>query len=55
VSVAFLARVPPDRKPKAGDDAADAGWFPLTDPPPLAFDHADILRRVVTRLADRAG
>jgi 8-oxo-dGTP diphosphatase len=30
-------------KPKAGDDAAEVGWFDLSDPPPLAFDHADIL------------
>ena len=56
VSVVFLARVPPDvLEATAGDDAAEVGWFPLSDPPPLAFDHADILRRVVTRLADRAG
>ena len=30
-------------RPRAGDDAAEVGWFDLCDPPPLAFDHADIL------------
>jgi len=56
VSVAFVALVSPEQlKPVAGDDAAEVGWFPLGDLPPLAFDHADILARVRHRLADRAG
>jgi 8-oxo-dGTP diphosphatase len=55
VSVAYLARVSPDQlNPTAGDDAAAVGWFALTELPPLAFDHADILDRVRHRLADRA-
>src|SRR4051812_48776165 len=38
VTVAYLARVDVDRlKPVAGDDADAVGWFPLDDPPPLAF------------------
>lgn len=46
VSVAYLARVnPPEVKPKAADDAAEVGWFPLDDLPALAFDHAAILDR----------
>jgi 8-oxo-dGTP diphosphatase len=53
VSVVFLARVrSKELKPIAGDDAAEVGWFSLSDPPPLAFDHAEILLRVRTRLAD---
>jgi 8-oxo-dGTP diphosphatase len=56
VSVAYLARVrPKELKPAAGDDARAVAWFDLNDLPPLAFDHADILARVRTRLADRAG
>lgn len=48
VSVAYLARVDAERlRPKAADDAEEVGWFPLADPPPLAFDHAEILGRVV--------
>jgi 8-oxo-dGTP diphosphatase len=55
VSVAYLARVSADQlAPAAGDDAAAVDWFPLNAPPPLAFDHAEILARVRHRLADRA-
>ena len=55
VSVVFLARVDADEvKPLAGDDAAAADWFPLDELPPLAFDHAMIVGRAKTRLADRA-
>ena len=35
---------------KAGDDAAKAQWFPLTDVPALAFDHDLILRRATAEL-----
>ena len=28
----------------AGDDAAEARWFPLDAPPDMAFDHADMIR-----------
>ena len=45
VSVAFWARIIDDVTPRAGDDAADACWWPLSDLPPLAFDHADIVRQ----------
>ena len=56
VSVAYLARVwPGEFKPMAGDDAAEVAWYPLDTPPPLAFDHAEILARVRHRLADQAG
>jgi 8-oxo-dGTP diphosphatase len=46
ISVAYLARIGRDQATAtAGDDAAEAAWFPLRDPPPLAFDHAEILAR----------
>ena len=55
VSVAYLAQVAPDAmKPVAADDAAEVGWWALDALPPLAFDHAMLLRRVRARLVDRA-
>src|SRR5690348_13589260 len=37
ISVAYLARIDRDQATAtAGDDAAEADWFPLRDPPPLA-------------------
>ncbi len=37
-------------EPQAGDDAAEVGWFPLADPPELAFPHE---RRVLQDLHQR--
>ncbi|MBI3822527.1 MAG: NUDIX hydrolase [Planctomycetes bacterium] len=44
IAVAYLAVVDPDDlQPRAGDDAAEVGWFSLARPPKLAFDHKHIL------------
>jgi 8-oxo-dGTP diphosphatase len=45
VTVTYLALMPADSmpQPEAGDDAAQARWWPVRDLPPLAFDHATIL------------
>ncbi len=52
ISVVYGARLQSAELPAAGDDAADARWFPLTAlPTTLAFDHAAILAQVVPRLA----
>ncbi len=54
VSVVFLARGDAKKlKAKAADDAADVGWFPLDDPPEMAFDHGMLLARARARLEDR--
>jgi 8-oxo-dGTP diphosphatase len=52
VTVAYFALVSPDRAPPlAGSDAADAQWWPATNPPhPLAFDHQHILSVALERL-----
>lgn len=43
VTVAYLAVVPAGTPITAGDDARTARWWPLSDLPPLAFDHGEIL------------
>jgi 8-oxo-dGTP diphosphatase len=54
VSVVFLGRVhAAEVKTTAADDAAEVGWFPLDQPPELAFDHGMILKRAAARVEDR--
>jgi 8-oxo-dGTP diphosphatase len=51
VSVAYYALVKlSDHKAKAATDAAEAKWFPVSQLPKLAFDHADIVALALTRL-----
>jgi 8-oxo-dGTP diphosphatase len=51
ISVAFLVLVDPTRlRPQAADDAAEVAWHPLHQPPPLAFDHDQILEHARRRL-----
>ena len=51
LSVAYFALVPSDRlELKAGSDAADTAWFPMTSLPHLAFDHQEILSVARERL-----
>jgi len=50
VTVAYFALVPDDVTARAGDDAAEVGWFSVVQLPPLAFDHDDILRYALQRL-----
>jgi 8-oxo-dGTP diphosphatase len=51
VSVAYYALVKlAAHETKAATDAADARWFPVSQVPKLAFDHADILATGLARL-----
>lgn len=51
VSVAHFALVKlADYRAKAATDAAKAEWFPVSKPPKLAFDHAEILDMALARL-----
>jgi 8-oxo-dGTP diphosphatase len=43
VSIAFIVNLGHAVLPNAGDDAAEAQWFPIADLPPLAFDHATVI------------
>src|SRR5438270_9488199 len=51
VSVAYYALVKlSEHEAKAATDAANARWFPVTQAPKLALDHAAILEAAVSRL-----
>ena len=52
ITIAYIALVR-IQEVRGGDDAADAGWFPVENVPPLAFDHGEILRDALRRLRER--
>ena len=52
ITIAYIALVR-IQDVRGGDDAADAGWFPVENVPPLAFDHGKILRDALRRLRER--
>jgi len=54
ITVAYYALIASDRQSlAAGSDAAAARWFPAGSPPPLAFDHKEILEYAVERLRNK--
>lgn len=56
ISVVYLALLGEDEargwQPQAGSDASLVGWFDLDDPPPLAFDHDQILSYAARHLTE---
>ena len=48
ITVAYHLTVIPGTPANAGDDAVNVRWWPLSDLPPLAFDHADIISAATT-------
>lgn len=54
ITVAYYALIASDRQSLvAGTDAAAARWWPAGAPPPLAFDHREILEYAVERLRNK--
>ena len=54
LTVAYYALVPRNQAPlRAGSDAAEAAWFPVTMLPTLAFDHEQIVEYAVMRLRNK--
>ncbi len=52
ITVAYLAIVDSQKEVIGQDDAAMAQWFPITELPPLAFDHYDIMQDAVKTYAN---
>jgi len=50
ITVAYFALMSGEVPTRAGDDAAAAAWHSVYALPPLAFDHADILKYALQRL-----
>jgi len=54
ITVAYFAIIASDRQMlHASADAADAGWFSVTDLPKLAFDHDRIVDYAIERLRNK--
>ena len=54
ITVAYYALIASDKvELVAGSDAAEAGWFPVSNLPTLAFDHQHILDYAVERLRNK--
>ncbi len=54
ISVAYFALIDADSQQiVAADDAADAKWYSVFQPPKLAFDHSKILDNAVWRLRNK--
>ena len=45
VTAAYRIDLATNTDAHSGDDAAEARWFPLSELPPLAFDHAEIIAK----------
>jgi 8-oxo-dGTP diphosphatase len=43
VTVVYIAQLNEKPQARAGDDAAECGWFQLNALPPMAFDHKKVL------------
>lgn len=61
ISIAYVGLMPAEcGEAEAGDDAAEAGWYPVSGDrcgrtPPLGFDHREMLRTALAWLGQRFG
>jgi 8-oxo-dGTP diphosphatase len=54
ITVAYFALISAAHSPlRAGTDAAEATWWPVSGLPPLAFDHGQILAYALERLRNK--
>jgi 8-oxo-dGTP diphosphatase len=53
ITVAYYALVAHNQVLRAGTDASDAAWFPITKLPPLAFDHRKIAEYAHQRIRNK--
>jgi 8-oxo-dGTP diphosphatase len=53
ITVSYYALVPHTRVLRAGTDASDAAWFPVTELPALAFDHRKIVEYAHQRIRNK--
>ncbi len=53
LSLAFFGAVPKALRAKGGDDASAAKWHSIHALPPLAFDHAEIIRAALKKAQPR--
>ncbi len=53
ITVAYYALAPDTQVLRAGTDASDAAWFPITDLPALAFDHRKIVEYAHQRIRNK--
>ncbi|MCA9351222.1 NUDIX hydrolase [Patescibacteria group bacterium] len=52
ISIIYYGTITNDRmdKVQGGDDAKEAKWFPIHELPELAFDHREVIDRVIKKL-----
>ena len=53
VSAAYIARVSESAEAKAGSDAKQTAWFPVSSLPKLAFDHQRVLETCLSQKKNR--
>lgn len=54
ISIAFMTFIEEELKTFAGDDAEDAQWFYISNLPPLAFDHDNIIQKALCWQEERS-